>query len=346
MNTGEADGDRVNPGGETKARRVVALCGGIGGAKLALGLYRVLDPGALEIIVNTGDDFEHLGLHISPDVDTVTYTLAGIDNPDTGWGRKDETWSFMHALAELGGETWFALGDRDLAVHVERTRRLRSGESLSWITGDFAKRFGITAGVIPMSDDVVRTVVETDEGNLSFQEYFVREKSRPAVKRIRYDGADRASLTGGASSALGRSDLRAVIICPSNPFLSIDPILAVPGIREALSNCHAPVVAISPLIGGKAVKGPTAKIMAELSIPATSSAVADHYGELLDGFVVDRADVTERASLSIPCIVASTLMMTLNDRDGLAKRVLEFADRLREKNRGFLNGKQPWYQDG
>lgn len=328
MNSGEAAPVRKTSGNEAAAAPVVALCGGIGGAKLALGLYRVLEPGALHVIVNTGDDFEHLGLHISPDIDTVTYTLAGINNPDTGWGRKDESWTFLHALGELGGDTWFSLGDRDLAIHVERTRRLRAGESLTRITDDFAKRFSITARLVPMSDEPVRTVVETDEGDLPFQEYFVRMKCRPAVKSIRYDGAGSAIAPRDAIRTLQKPGLRAVILCPSNPFLSIDPILAVPGVRQALALCRAPVIAVSPLIGGRAVKGPTAKIMDELSIPATAAAVADHYGDLLDGIVIDHADAAEAKALSVPCLVTRTLMMTLNERDNLAARVLDFADGL------------------
>lgn len=338
MNTVEPVHDRKNSGRAAGAGPVVALCGGIGGAKLALGLYRVLDPGALHVIINTGDDFEHLGLHISPDVDTVTYTLAGINNPDTGWGRKDETWTFMQALGELGGDTWFSLGDRDLAIHVERTRRLRAGESLSRITGDFAGRFSITARLVPMSDEPIRTVVETDEGDLSFQEYFVRMKCRPIVRNIRYDGADRTGSPRDAIQLLHQQGLRAVVVCPSNPFLSIDPILAVPGLREALAHCRAPVIAVSPLIGGRAVKGPTAKIMDELSIPATAAAVAEHYGGLLDGMVIDPADAAEAEEFSVSCLATRTLMMTLNDRDNLARRILDFADQLHAKSAGTRPG--------
>ncbi|MDX1514883.1 MAG: 2-phospho-L-lactate transferase [Gammaproteobacteria bacterium] len=327
-----------NSPNEPGAGRVVALCGGIGGAKLALGLYRVLDAGALHVICNTGDDFEHLGLHVSPDIDTVTYTLAGVENPDTGWGRRDETWTFMRAMEALGGDTWFALGDGDLAIHVERTRRLRAGDSLSRITGDFARRFSITADLVPMSDDPVRTVVETTEGDLPFQEYFVRMACRPVVTGIHYEGAGSATPSPGADQALSADGLRAVVICPSNPFLSIDPILAVPGIREALTRCRAPVVTVSPLIGGRAVKGPTAKIMDELSIPATTSAIADHYRGLLDGIVIDDADASDAKTLSLPGLVTRTLMMSLNERDNLAKRVLDFADQLRKVPAGNSPG--------
>ena len=307
---------------------VAALCGGIGGAKLVLGLYRVLPPGALSVIINTGDDFEHLGFHISPDIDTVTYTLAGRNNPQTGWGRRDETWAFMDALAELGGETWFALGDGDLAIHVERTRRLAGGETLSRITGDFAKRFGVTAKLMPMSDDPVRTVVQTAQGRLTFQDYFVRLKCRPVVEGILYEGAGRAAPGAGALAALRQPALRAVVICPSNPFLSVDPILAVPGLAEALAACAAPLIAVSPLIGGRAVKGPTAKIMAELSMPSTVRAVADYYGGRLDGYVIDEADGDEADGMPLPVLVTRTLMISLEDRETLAREVLAFADGL------------------
>ena len=311
-----------------KKEQVAALCGGIGGAKLALGLYRVLPPGALSVIINTGDDFEHLGLHISPDIDTVTYTLAGRNNPRTGWGRRDETWAFMDALAELGGETWFALGDGDLAIHVERTRRLAGGESLSRITGDFAKRFGVTANLMPMSDDPVRTVVQTAQGRLAFQDYFVRQQCRPAVEGILYEGAERAAPGAGAMAALRQPGLRAVVICPSNPFLSLDPILAVPGLAGALAACPAPLIAVSPLIGGRAVKGPTAKIMGELSMPSTARAIADYYGGRLDGYVIDEADADEAAGMRLPVLVTRTLMKSLEDRETLARDVLAFADSL------------------
>lgn len=314
----------------TDAAPVVALCGGIGGAKLALGLYRVLKPGALSVIINTGDDFEHLGLHVSPDIDTVTYTLAGKNNPETGWGRKNETWTFMSALAELGGETWFSLGDGDLALNLERTRRLRAGESLSRVTEFVGKRFEITAQLLPMSDEPVRTLVETTDGILPFQEYFVRQRCRPVVKNIRFDGADRAFPCAEAIEALRQPALRAVVICPSNPYLSVDPILSVPGFRQALARCAAPVIAVSPLIVGRAVKGPTAKIMAELSIPANVSAIADHYGDLLDGYVIDDTDSGEAERLPLPCLATRILMMTMDERENLATEVLAFADGLHD----------------
>ncbi|HEV2100577.1 MAG TPA: 2-phospho-L-lactate transferase, partial [Stellaceae bacterium] len=263
---------------------VLALSGGIGGAKLALGLYRILPPRALTVVANTGDDFEHLGLTVSPDLDTLLYTLAGLDNPAMGWGRRDETWTFMAALERLGGETWFKLGDGDLATHVERTRRLAGGESLSHITDDFRRRLGISARLIPMTDDRVRTRLLTDEGWLDFQDYFVHRQCAPSVREIAFAGAPAARPLPEFMAALAAPNLRQVVICPSNPFISIDPILSLPGVRDALSSCHAPVVAVSPIIDGKAVKGPTAKMMAELGLPVTATAVARHYGDLLDHY--------------------------------------------------------------
>jgi LPPG:FO 2-phospho-L-lactate transferase len=306
---------------------VLALSGGVGGAKLALGLYRVLPPGALTIVANTGDDFEHLGLTISPDIDTLLYTLSGLDNPELGWGRRDETWTFMNALDELGGETWFNLGDGDLATHVERTRRLSAGVSLSEIVDDFRRRLGISARLLPMSDDCVRTRLQTADGWLDFQDYFVRLHCAPTVREIAFVGADKARPQPQFIHALGDRDLRAVVICPSNPFISIDPILSLPGVREALRACSAPVIAVSPIIGGKAVKGPTAKMMAELGLPVGAPAVARYYGDILDLYVVDAIDADQVGGLGVPVTFARTLMVSLDDREALARVVLEAAGR-------------------
>jgi LPPG:FO 2-phospho-L-lactate transferase len=306
---------------------VLALSGGIGGAKLALGLYRILPQGALTVIANTGDDFEHLGLSISPDIDTLLYTLAGIDNPATGWGRRDETWTFMAALKTLGGETWFKLGDGDLATHVERTRRLAAGDSLSQITDDFRHRLGISARLLPMTDGRVRTRLRTDERWLDFQDYFVRQRSAPIVREVAYVGASEATANPDFLAALVDENLEMVVICPSNPFLSIDPILSLSGIREMLRKSRAPVVAVSPIIGGKAVKGPTAKLMAELGLPVDAAAVARHYADILDVYVADEADAGEVVDLGIPVTLTRTLMLTLEHRDTLAMTVLAAAGR-------------------
>jgi LPPG:FO 2-phospho-L-lactate transferase len=306
---------------------VLALSGGVGGAKLALGLYRVLPPGALIVVANTGDDFEHLGLTISPDIDTLLYTLAGLDNPELGWGRRDETWTFMKALGNLGGETWFNLGDGDLAAHVERTRRLAADESLSQITDDFRRRLGITGQLLPMTDDWVRTRLQTADGWLDFQDYFVRRHCEPVVREIAFAGADEAQPQPAFLTALASRNLRAVVICPSNPFISIDPILSLPGVRGALRACAAPVVAVSPIIGGKAVKGPTAKMMAELGLPVDAAAIARHYGDILDLYIADETDANEVGDLGVPVALARTLMVSLEDREALARVVLEAADR-------------------
>ena len=310
------------------APRVVALSGGIGGAKLALGLYRELPPGRLMVVGNTGDDFEHLGLAISPDLDTVLYTLAGIANPATGWGRAGETWRFMGALAELGGETWFRLGDADLAIHVERTRRLAAGEPLSAISEDFCRRLGVQALLVPMCDQPVRTMVRTTGGVLPFQRYFVEQRCAPAVSGFTFEGIDVARPPAALAATLASETLEAVVICPSNPFISIDPILAVPGMRAALAASPAPVVAVSPIIGGRALKGPTAKMMAELGLAITSRTVAEHYAGLLDGFVLDAADAAEAQAIELPCLATRTLMASAADKRTLASDVLAFARRL------------------
>jgi LPPG:FO 2-phospho-L-lactate transferase len=309
---------------------VLALSGGIGGAKLALGLYRVLPPDTLTVVANPGDDFEHLGLAISPDLDTVLYTLGGLDNPELGWGRRGETWTFMAALEALGGETWFRLGDGDLATHIERTRRLAAGESLAAITDDFRRRLGIAARLLPATDDNVRTRVRTPQGWLDFQDYFVRLHCEPVVEEIAFVGANVARPLPALIDTLADPDLRAVVICPSNPFISIDPILAIPGVRSALCACRAPVVAVSPIIGGKAVKGPTAKMMAELGLPVDAVAVARHYRDFLDIYIADKEDADAVADLDIPVVLSETLMVTLADRENLARTVLAAAERAKK----------------
>src|SRR6185437_328875 len=307
---------------------VVALSGGIGGAKLALGLSRIVEPRNLIVVANVGDDFEHLGLHISPDSDTLMYTLAGLDNTKLGWGRRDETWSFMETLAALGGEDWFRLGDRDLAVHVERTRRLERGEPLSAITADFCRRLGVGPRIVPATDDRLRTRLRTDAEWLDFQDYFVRLQCRPVVRELAFAGAEEARPHPDLLSALSDERLRAVVICPSNPFISVEPILAVPGIRQALSACAAPVVAVSPIIGGRAVKGPTAKMMTELGMIPGAAAVAQRYGDLLDGYVMDAEDAEQAAQVAPKVTLAPTLMTSLAEKEQLARIVLEAADAL------------------
>ena len=314
----------------TARGRVVALCGGVGGAKLAFGLDRLLG-GNLTVIVNTGDDFEHLGLMISPDIDTVLYTLGGLADNKRGWGRANETWHFMTSLGELGGETWFSLGDRDLALHVWRTQALRSGQRLTDVVAAAARRFGVRCQIAPMSDDPVRTIVETDEGALPFQRYFVERRCEPRLKAVRFEGAERARPSADVIEALQSQSLRAIVVCPSNPYLSVDPIFAVPGLRDLIIAAHAPVVAVSPLIGGAAVKGPTAKIMAELGVATSPVAIAEHYRGLLDGLVVDRADEAQAHTLRIALRATRTLMAEDDDKLKLAGETLAFADELAQR---------------
>lgn len=316
------------------APHVVALSGGVGGAKLAYGLLHALPADSLSVILNTGDDFEHLGLHVSPDIDTALYTLADLANPDTGWGRRDETWTFMAALAQLGGETWFRLGDGDLATHVERTRRLAAGERLTAIVGAFAQRLGIRARLLPMSDEAVRTRALTEEGRFDFQDYFVRLQCRPRILAVEFAHADAARPTAELEAVLRTPGLEAIVICPSNPYLSIDPILSVPGLRAALRAAGAPVVAVSPIIAGAAVKGPTAKIMQELGRPAGAHEVARHYAGLIDGFVLDRRDAELAREIAVPVHVSDTLMRTDADRLRLAGETLDFARTLQVRARG------------
>ena len=309
----------------------LAITGGVGGAKLALGLSKLLGGDELDLIVNTGDDFRHLGLHISPDIDSLVYTLSGESNPDTGWGRRDESWQFMDALAALGGETWFSLGDRDLAMHIERTRRLATGESLTRVTAGLASSLGIEHRILPMSNDSVHTKVLTAGGVMDFQHYFVRERCKPVVSGFKFDGAERAGISPEIDRSLNDPALAGIILCPSNPFVSIDPILAVRGMRQRLVQSTVPVVAISPLVGGAAIKGPTVKIMRELSLPNTASWVAGHYRDFLDGFVLDNQDAafsTEVEALGLKVSVTQTVMETLDDRVKLAQDCLDFLGQL------------------
>ena len=311
------------------AGTVVALSGGIGGAKLALGLYRVLPPGTLTVVCNPGDDFDHLGLRICPDADTVLYTLAGIANPETGWGRMGETWTFMEALADLGGETWFQLGDGDLALHVERTRRIGDDEALSHVVEDVARRLGVRARVVPACDETVRTVVGTPDGRMAFQHYFVRDRCEPVVTGFDFEGAEDARPCDAVLEALGDGSLRCVVVCPSNPFISIDPILAVPGMKAAIRAAAVPVVGVSPIVGGRAVKGPTAKMMRELGLDVSNRSIGRHYGDLVDAWIIDSADSRDAAGFPRPVRIAPTMMRTDADKDSLARVVLEFADEVR-----------------
>jgi LPPG:FO 2-phospho-L-lactate transferase len=303
---------------------ILALAGGVGGAKLAHGLAQVLRPEELLIVVNTADDFEHLGLAISPDLDTVMYTLAGIANPETGWGQAGETWEFMAALSKLGGPDWFRLGDRDLATHVERTRRRAAGEPLSAITRELCRRLGVNHIIAPMSDDPVRTLVRTETGTLAFQEYFVRDRCAPVVRGFQFAGAEQARPSQAFGAALASSALEGVVLCPSNPYISIDPILAIPGVRDAIRACRS-VVAVSPIVGGEALKGPAAKMMRELGANATALGVARHYRDLVGRLVLDQTDAAlagEVRALGMQAEVRDTVMTGVADRTRLARECI------------------------
>jgi len=312
----------------TDRRHVLALCGGVGGAKLAAGLAAVLPPERLTIVVNTGDDFEHLGLSISPDIDTVVYTLSGLSDEARGWGVADESWQALSMLGRLGEADWFRLGDRDLAMHIARTRRLRAGETLSQVTAELARRLGVAPALVPMSDDPVRTRLLTADGALDFQRYFVAEQCRPVARGVSFAGAEAARLSPGFDAALSRADLGGVIFCPSNPYLSIDPLLALPGVRQRLQALRVPRVAVSPIIGGRAVKGPLAKMMAELGASVNGVGVARHYAGLIDRLMIDEADRAEAAAIEavgVAVDVAPTMMRSHEDRRGLAKAALAAA---------------------
>jgi len=305
------------------ALKVVALAGGVGGAKLVHGLAAALPPDDLTAIVNTGDDFDHLGLRVCPDLDTVVYTLAGVANRRTGWGRDGETWSFLETTATLGGPTWFRLGDRDVALHVLRTQRLRERVPLSEVTRDVCLALGIRGRVLPMTDDEVRTVAVTDRGEMPFQEYFVQRACEPIVRGFRFPGADLARPAPGVLEALRAADL--VVLCPSNPWVSIDPILALREIRSAAEG--RTVVAVSPLIAGKAVKGPAAKMAAELEVDPTPQGIGAHYAGLLHGLVYDQADPDVGLDLQkagLRSLRTRTLMRSDRDRRRLAEEVLTF----------------------
>ncbi len=308
--------------------KIVALAGGVGGAKLADGLARILPPDNLTIIVNTGDDFEHWGLKICPDLDTVCYTLAGLANPETGWGRAEETWQVFENMRQNGGADWFRIGDKDVATHLERTRRLKEGQPLSQVTRDFCRAWGIQPTVLPMTDQSVATIVDTvEQGELAFQEYFVHKRCEPTVKGFRFDGIEQAEPAPGVLQAIREAD--AVVFCPSNPWVSVDPILNITRIRTALAG--KPVAAVSPIIGGKTVKGPAAKMFSELGIEPSALAVARHYGESISGFVLDAVDAhlaDKIQELGIRPLVVNTLMKTTSDRQLLAQDVLHLIERV------------------
>jgi len=306
----------------------LAFAGGVGGAKLALGLSAVLSPEDLLIVVNTGDDFDHLGLRICPDIDTVTYTLGGVANPETGWGVRGESWNAMNALGQLGGQTWFNLGDRDLATHIERTHRLHSGETLSAVTARFSQKLGISHHIAPATDDPIGTIVNTTDGAMPFQEYFVKRQCAPVVTGFEFSGASAAQPSAAVAAAFDSGKIEAIIFCPSNPYVSIAPITAVPAIGDYVRNAGVPVIAVSPIVGGTAIKGPAAKIMRELGQASTALAVAEHYRESVSAMVIDtldNADADKIRALGMQVAVTDTVMKSDADKTRLADETLAFA---------------------
>jgi LPPG:FO 2-phospho-L-lactate transferase len=311
------------------AEKVLALAGGTGGAKLSLGLARVLPPEQLTIVVNTGDDEYFHGLHVSPDLDTIMYTLAGLVNPETGWGIAGDTFNSLEMLKRYGADTWFNLGDRDLATHVRRTQLLGQGATLSEVTAELCRCLAVKHQVAPMSDDPVRTVLSTDAGELPMQQYFVRQRSEPKINKIRYQGAAAARPALGFAAALEQAGM--VVFCPSNPFLSVGPILAVPGVRKQLERAHPSRlrVAVSPIVGGAAVRGPAAKIMAELGHEVSCVGVARQYQGLCDVFLIDHQDAhlaPAIGELGMRPLVASIIMRTEEDKIALAELILGLRD--------------------
>ena len=309
---------------------VVALAGGVGGAKFATGLQETLPPGALTVIVNTGDDFEHWGLTICPDVDTVLYGLAGVNNPQTGWGRESETWDVLTETERLGGEAWFRLGDKDLALHLLRNQWLKAGANLTETADRLRHALGVPSRILPMCNEPVRTLVHTDEGDLPFQDYFVRRRCEPTFRGLTFVGAGKATLSPEVAESLRAA--AHIIICPSNPYLSVDPILSVPGLSALVRESDAPVVAVSPIVGGRAVKGPVAKMMREMGhthhLPLT---IVEHYADLLDGFVLDQQDSAEQGRLPLPALATDTIMTDLSSKQRLAAEVLQFGRSLMAK---------------
>ncbi|MEP5568359.1 MAG: 2-phospho-L-lactate transferase [Halioglobus sp.] len=309
--------------------KILALSGGVGGAKLSLGLDRVLPAGDLHVLVNTGDDFEHLGLYISPDVDTLLYTLSGRSNQSLGWGLEGESWNTLDALAGLGGDTWFRLGDRDIATHLIRTSRIAEKAGLATVTAELAQSMDIQSHIHPMTDQPVRTTVHSDEGDLPFQHYFVRRQCEPAVTGFSFKGLDDAQPNVSVMQLLDSEQFRRIVICPSNPFVSIDPILLLPRLWGALRDANAEVILVSPIVAGMAIKGPAAKMMAELDVPVTALGVAQHYADnypgLVDHFLIDQSDATlapQISALEMTVHIVPTVMKTLEDKIQLAQTCL------------------------
>lgn len=313
---------------------MIALSGGVGGAKLSQGLAAEIDATDLTVIVNTGDDSDQYGLFVTPDIDTQLYTLSGRADLERGWGRRDETWNAMNAMRELGQDIWFNLGDKDLGTNLLRTMRLARGDRLTCITADFARAFGLRETILPMCDARVSTQLKCADGDYDFQQWFVAEKCAPEVREVVFRGVDEAEMTPEVTSALSAPDLRAIIVCPSNPYLSIAPILAVPGLRQALIENQAPVVGVTPVVGGNAIKGPTAAMMRGFGLPVTAAAAARLHADIFDGYLLDERDADQADDFSgigagLAVATTDTMMTDLSAKRSLARAALDFADRLR-----------------
>lgn len=311
--------------------KVTAFAGGVGGAKLALGLQEILEPGDLTVIVNTADDFEHWGLNICPDLDTVMYTLAGVNDQEQGWGRADETYATMEAIGKIGGADWFTLGDRDIATHLRRTEWLRQNISLTEVTERLRRSFGVPSTLLPMTDDTVHTLVHTDEGDLPFQHYFVRCNCEPMVIDLTFVGAENARPTPAVLEAIEEADI--IVLCPSNPYLSIDPIMSVSDLQKAVRKTKKPKIAVSPIVGGWAVKGPAAKMMTEMGKDISPLTIIEHYGSLINGFVLDEQDKSELKSIAksteVELMVTNTVMDTMEIKREVANSVIDFAKKIK-----------------
>ncbi len=309
---------------------LIAISGGIGGAKLCYGLDQILQPEQLRVIANTGDDFLYLGFYISPDIDTLIYTLAGVNNKETGWGREDETWKTHNVLGELGADNWFKLGDKDLALHLHRSKALKNGETLTSITQDIAERFKLKNIILPMSDHIIQTVVDTDKGSMPFQEYFVKESTTPKVREISFE-SKHPKTTKEVLEAINDPELSGFLIAPSNPYLSIDPILSIDKIKQTIMHSNKPRVAVSPIIGRDSVKGPTAKIMQEMGLEVNVMTIANHYENLIDGLIIDNTDeeyIQAIESFGIKVKVTNILMHDNDDKTRLAEEAIEFLNEL------------------
>lgn len=313
--------------------KIIALSGGVGGAKLSQGLAAEMDPADLTVIVNTGDDSHHYGLFVTPDIDTQLYTLSDRSDPTRGWGRKDETWNAMNSMRELGEDIWFNIGDQDLGLNLLRTMRMSRGDRLTDITADFAKSFGLACRILPMCDEPVSTQLRCEDRDYEFHEWFVEAQCQPKVRDVVFRGSQTACMTAEVQAAFKDPELAAIIVCPSNPYLSIAPILAVPGFREALIESPVPVVGVTPIVGGEAIKGPTAAMMQGFDVPVTAASAAALHADIFDGYILDERDedqIPQFAGISdgLPVASADTMMVDLEAKRRLARAALDFASSL------------------